>query len=110
MCFSNLPIAFDEHGDPYLTDEAEDVGDPGTHTTTATDCGCGTDDAPLDATDPEDAFADILDSVSDASRMHLTDIGSGDANPDSGRVNVDTTADSDADAGGGPAPDSADGD
>lgn len=28
MCFSNLPIEFDEHGDPYLAEEAETVDRP----------------------------------------------------------------------------------
>lgn len=73
MCFSNLPIEFDEDGDPYLADAAEEVSEPGTHTTSAHDCGCPERADALDDADPEEAFADILESVTDAGRSHLTD-------------------------------------
>ncbi len=64
MCMSNLPIEFDEHGDPYLAEEADDVDQP--------TCGCD-DEVALEELDPESAFADIADSVPDDVLEHLED-------------------------------------
>lgn len=64
MCFSNLPIEFDENGDPYLAEAAEAVHQPG--------CGCDAD-ADLAELDPEAAFEDIVESVPDDVRRHLED-------------------------------------
>ena len=55
MCFTNLPVEFDENGDPYLAEEADDVEH-------GTDCGCGADVA-IDEDDPEAAFEAVLSSV-----------------------------------------------
>jgi hypothetical protein len=65
MCFSNLPIEFDEEGNPRLAEEAEEVERPA--------CGC-IDDAPalaLDEDDPEEAFEEIVESVPDEVRARL---------------------------------------
>lgn len=62
MCMSNLPIEFDEQGDPYLAEEAEDVDQP--------TCGCG-EEVALAELNPEDAFADIADTVPDDVLEHL---------------------------------------
>lgn len=68
MCFSNLPIEFDDEGNPYLADEAEEVDEPGTHDREerATDAG----EAPLDA-DPEAAYAEIVECVPESVREVL---------------------------------------
>lgn len=62
MCMSNLPIEFDENGDPYLAEAADEVDVPG--------CGCE-DDVALEALDPEAAFEDIVESVPDDVRERL---------------------------------------
>ena len=62
MCMSNLPIEFDEHGDPYLAEEAEAVDRPA--------CGCG-EDVAVDDLDPAEAFDDIAESVPDDVLEHL---------------------------------------
>ena len=62
MCFSNLPIEFDENGTPYLKEEAEDVHRPG--------CGCE-DDIALEELDPEEAFDDIVEAVPEDVQEHL---------------------------------------
>lgn len=78
MCFSNLPVEFDDEGDPYLADEAEEVSQPGVcdhdHAGSVPgDCGCGAaDDVTLDEA-PDEAFEEILESVTDATRSHLAD-------------------------------------
>lgn len=85
MCFSNLPVEFDDQGDPYLADDADEVSEPGEcdhdhGDATIHGCGCGeAADAALDA-DPEEAFEEILESVTDATRTHLT----GTTDPDDG--------------------------
>lgn len=69
MCFSNLPIEFDEEGNPYLADEAEEVEDPGNHDRDderVRDAG----EAPLGA-DPEAAYAEIVADVPDRVREEL---------------------------------------
>jgi len=62
MCMSNLPIEFDENGDPHLAEAADEVDRPG--------CDCG-DDVALDDLDPEDAFADIAESMPGDVLEHL---------------------------------------
>lgn len=54
MCFSNLPIEFDERGNPRLADDADDVTqlDPQSK-----------GESPLDE-DPDAAYAEIVASVS----------------------------------------------
>lgn len=56
MCFSNLPVEFDDQGNPYLADEAEAVDQP--------DCGCasGYEEA-LEDVDPASAYADIVETL-----------------------------------------------
>lgn len=61
MCFSNLPIEFDENGDPSLAEEADDVERP----------GCGCEEVALEELDPEEAFHDIVASVPEGVRDHL---------------------------------------
>jgi hypothetical protein len=62
MCMSNLPIEFDENGDPHLAEEADDVDRPA--------CGCG-EAAALDDGDPADAYEEIVESVPDDVLDHL---------------------------------------
>lgn len=61
MCFSNLPVEFDEEGNPYLADEAEDVEQPGTCTHDG-DCNCAADDDEIE-TDPEATYETIVASL-----------------------------------------------
>jgi O-acetyl-ADP-ribose deacetylase (regulator of RNase III) len=63
MCFSNLPIEFDEEGNPYLAEEADDIEH-------VTDCGCGTDDG-IDEADPEAVFEAVLSSVPEPVREEV---------------------------------------
>ena len=63
MCFSNLPIEFDEAGDPYLADEAEDVE-------RVADCGCETD-VGIDEEDPEAVFEAVASTVPESVREEL---------------------------------------
>lgn len=74
MCFTNLPVEFDENGDPYLAEVADDVDRPDTaeHDHAAEACDCADADAPLEA-DPEAAYETLVAAVSDATRDHLTD-------------------------------------
>lgn len=60
MCFSNLPVEFDESGDPYLAAEAEDVEH-------VADCGRGTDVA-IDEDDPEAVFEAVASTVPESVR------------------------------------------
>lgn len=96
MCFSNLPIEFDEDGDPHLAEAAEAVSEPGEcdHEGSApegTDCGCtGVDTTESDAdviheADSDEAFAEILDEVSEATRTHLADGTDETADPEPAR-------------------------
>ena len=64
MCMSNLPIEFDENGDPHLAEEADEVDPPA--------CGCG-DDVVLDDLDATEAFDDIAATVPDDVLEHLED-------------------------------------
>jgi hypothetical protein len=64
MCFSNLPIEFDENGDPSLAAEADDIHRPG--------CGCE-EEVALEDLDPEEAFHDIVESVPEDVREHFKD-------------------------------------
>ena len=76
MCFSNLPIEFDEAGNPYLADEAEDVEH-------VADCGCGTDVA-IDEEDPEAVFEAVASTVPEEVREELGwEVESATAGPDS---------------------------
>lgn len=71
MCFSNLPVEFDEDGNPYLAEEAEDVDKPPGH---VDDCGCDLGDSVTDidlSTDPENAYEAILGSLRDDARQHI---------------------------------------
>lgn len=63
MCFSNLPIEFDDAGNPYLADEAEDVEH-------VADCGCETDVA-IDEEDPEAVFEAVASTVPEDVREEL---------------------------------------
>jgi len=63
MCFSNLPIEFDEAGDPHLAEEAEDVEH-------VADCGCGTDIA-IDEEDPEAVFEAVASTIPEDVREQL---------------------------------------
>jgi hypothetical protein len=63
MCFSNLPIEFDEEGNPYLAEEADDVEH-------VADCGCGADVA-IDETDPETVYEDIVSSIPESVREEI---------------------------------------
>ena len=63
MCFSNLPVEFDESGDPYLAEEADDVEH-------VADCGCGTDVA-LDEEDPEAVFEAVASTVPESVREEM---------------------------------------
>jgi len=78
MCFSNLPLEFDEDGNPYLAEEADEVdrpGEGGGHAHDhgdgpAGDCGCGAIEAELDA-DPEGAYEAIVESLPDSARERV---------------------------------------
>ena len=63
MCFSNLPIEFDEAGDPYLAEEADAVEH-------ADDCDCG-HDVGIDEDDPGAVVDDVLSSVPEAVREEI---------------------------------------
>jgi hypothetical protein len=79
VCFSNLPLEFDEEGNPYLAEEADEVERPGDggeggeavhdhgH---AADCGCGAGEADLEA-DPEGAYEAIVDSLPKSARERV---------------------------------------
>jgi hypothetical protein len=76
MCFSNLPIEFDEEGDPYLAEEAERVEQP--------DAGVGTTDGELDV-EPRKTYEAIVGDMPPSARKHLVDTGTGsdsNTNPD----------------------------
>jgi hypothetical protein len=63
MCFSNLPVEFDDEGNPYLAEEADEVdATPGA---TAAGCGCsdGAGEVGLDEADPEATYEAILESM-----------------------------------------------
>lgn len=70
MCFSNLPIEFNEEGDPYLAEDAAEVDD-----VSASGCGCGThaEDVPLEAADPEEMYAEIMATMPRSVRERLAD-------------------------------------
>lgn len=68
MCFSNLPVEFDDQGNPYLADEADDVR----HTDRP-----AADDAPLDA-DPEGAYAAILEDIRGPVRREVAGTSDGE--------------------------------
>lgn len=73
MCFSNLPVEFDEDGNPYLAEEAESVDQPPGH---VDDCGCDLGESVTDvdlSADPEDAYETILSGLRDDARKHLGD-------------------------------------
>ena len=78
MCFSNLPIEFDDEGNPYLADEADDVDRPseaGAASAPASDCGCAneSDDVPLDEADPEAVYEELLETIPSDVRERLSD-------------------------------------
>lgn len=65
MCFSNLPIEFDDEGNPYLTEEAENVDKP-----LDRESSC---EVTLDETDPESMYAAILESMPNDVREQIDD-------------------------------------
>ncbi|MFT4921550.1 MAG: hypothetical protein ACI8XM_000751 [Haloarculaceae archaeon] len=69
MCFSNLPIEFDEQGNPHLVDDAEEDGaeEDGTHEPT----GVAERATREDGLDPEHRYDAILDDLPDRAREHL---------------------------------------
>lgn len=70
MCFSNLPIEFDEEGNPHLADEADEIdGIP----TSGCDCGADAEDVSLDESDPEAVYEDVLRTMPPAVRERITD-------------------------------------
>ena len=74
MCFSNLPVEFDEDGDPYLADEADDVTSPGEDRAgaVADDRGrTAEEDVAIDAA-PEAAYDAILAAMPETARADLT--------------------------------------
>ena len=75
MCFSNLPVEFDEDGDPYLADEADDVTSPGENDrigAVADDRGrAAEEDVAIDAA-PEAAYDAILAAMPETARADLT--------------------------------------
>ena len=78
MCFSNLPIEFDDEGNPYLAEEADDVDRPsgtGAASASASNCGCAneSDDVPLDEADPEAVYEEILETMPRDVRDQLPD-------------------------------------
>lgn len=62
MCFTNLPIEFDEDGNPYLKEEAEDVDQP--------DCGCDAGNA-VEEVDPREAYEEVVAAMPDDVREQL---------------------------------------
>jgi division protein CdvB (Snf7/Vps24/ESCRT-III family) len=88
MCFSNLPVEFNEDGDPYLADEADDVTHPDEDDQVgaiADECGCAPEaDATID-TAPEEAYDAILAAVPETARSDLTETSEIDSNTDDHR-------------------------
>ena len=78
MCFSNLPIEFDEDGNPYLAAEADDVDRPtvsADDSAPSCDCDGETDDVALDDADPEAMYEEILETMPSDVREQLADSG-----------------------------------
>ncbi|WP_396611345.1 hypothetical protein ACH9L7_14195 [Haloferax sp. S1W] len=83
MCFSNLPLEFDEDGNPFLAKEAEAVERPEeshNHDSDAIDRDSGTDNPDADvaadphadvAADPEAAYEAIVASLPASARHHV---------------------------------------
>lgn len=69
MCFSNLPVEFDEHGNPYLADEADDVDRP----------RAMSDDEPSLDEDPRGAYAEIVNDLPEGLRASLAAESDGEA-------------------------------
>lgn len=63
MCFSNLPIEFDDAGNPYLGDEADDVERPDSTTREAD----GADPVEIEVA-PERVYDAIVNSLPDGAR------------------------------------------
>ena len=79
MCFSNLPIEFDEQGNPYLAEEADTVNQPGggTHDHNHDH---NHDDHHRNETeggdpDPEAMYATIMDSLPEDARQRIAEAG-----------------------------------
>ncbi len=66
MCFSNLPIEFDDDGDPHLV--APDKEDEATHQHESDVATRATND---DGLDPETRYREILDTLPDRARDRL---------------------------------------
>lgn len=60
MCFSNLPIEFDEQGNPTLADDADSVDEFAA-------CGCD-ETVALETDDPEAAVEAVLSTVPESVR------------------------------------------
>ena len=76
MCFSNLPIEFDDEGNPYLADDADGVDRmPASKADSASTCGCSdaTDDVAIEDADPEAIYEAILETMPGDVRERLTD-------------------------------------
>lgn len=79
MCFSNLPIEFDDEGNPYLADEAEEVEEPGNRDHQSHDhnhddeVAADTGKAPALDADPEAAYAEIVADVPESVREELVE-------------------------------------
>jgi hypothetical protein len=71
MCFSNLPIEFDEQGNPALAEVADTVEDPGTHD--HDEHAVDTDEVPTLDADPEAAYAEIMESVPESVHEEISD-------------------------------------
>lgn len=62
MCFSNLPVEFDDHGNPYLADDAEPVEYPESDRDDDQDLGH----------DPEGAYVAILADLPAGARERIS--------------------------------------
>lgn len=80
MCFSNLPIEFDDEGNPHLADEAEAVDEPGNRD----DPDDGDEALALDA-DPEGAYAEIVADIPEYVREQLVEKHTGESGRDEQR-------------------------
>lgn len=66
MCFSNLPVEFDEHGNPGLAASADEDEDDHAHVSDAVERATDGDDL-----DPETRYREILDDLPDRARERL---------------------------------------
>lgn len=66
MCFSNLPVEFDEHGNPHLTASTDGNEDDHAHESDAVERATDGDDL-----DPETRYREILDDLPNRARERL---------------------------------------